>query len=144
MTLTLKPPNIAIGSPVCGLDVWPPTELSIFTLCTSAIVCIVATAGNFVIIMAVVKDPLKRLRTPFIYFLMNLAATDLILGGIIMPLTMYLHYVEIISELTPTLNNVVRMVYFIVSMASLLNVVVLSINRHFRVAHICPLLNCLF
>jgi len=36
---------------------------------------------------------------------MNLVATNLILGGIFMPLAMYLHFVEITAELTPTLNS---------------------------------------
>ena len=133
-TTTIKLSRRIIGNPACDGNVWAPVELSIFTMCANAVISVIATGGNCVIIMTVVKDPLKHLRTPFNYFLMNLAATDLILGAAVMPPAVYLQYMEAIGELTPKLNNAVRMGYFIVAMASLLNVIVLSMNRYVAIA----------
>ena len=51
-----------------------------------------ATAGNLLIIVAVICDPLKKLHTPFNYFLVNLSVCDLVTGVIPMPLTAYYMY----------------------------------------------------
>ena len=118
-----------VGNPTCGGDVWAPKELSLFSLYVSGAIGLIAVLDNSIIIAAVIKDPLKRLRTPFNYFLINLAVVDLILGSVIMPLVVYMQYEESIGELTPQLNNVTRMTYFTVGMASLLCLIVLSIDR---------------
>ena len=59
---------------------WAPKELSVFTIATTLLICLVALIGNLLIIILVVRDPLKKLRTPFNYFIANLAISDLFVG----------------------------------------------------------------
>ena len=61
--------------------VWAPDELALFTTVISAILCVLAVPGNFSVCLAIFKDPLGKLRSPFAYFLVNLACSDLIVGG---------------------------------------------------------------
>ena len=44
------------------------------------------TAGNFGIVLTIVKDPLSKLHNSFHYFLLNLALSDLLLSVVTMPI----------------------------------------------------------
>ena len=77
----------------CG-DVLPPSYLPLLTIAMAALICLLITVGNLMIIIAVVINPLKKLRSPFNYFITNLALTDLIIGIISMPLAIYLHVLQ--------------------------------------------------
>ena len=124
-----------VGNPTCGLDVWAPPQLSIFTGISCLIVAILATVGNGLIIMAVVIDPLKKLRTPFNYLLFNLAVADLMMGCICMPLSVYVHYLEYKVKLEPLANNLLRMSYFISGMVSIISLIALSVDRYIAISH---------
>ena len=50
------------------------------------------------IIVAVAVNPLKKLRSPFNYFVVNLAAADLIVGMISMPFGLYNHSQEYLMK----------------------------------------------
>lgn len=68
-------------------------SLAAISLFVSFIVLsLLATTGNLLIIVSVITDPLKKLHTPFNYFLVNLSICDLIAGVIPMPLTAYYMY----------------------------------------------------
>ena len=126
-----------VGNPTCGADVWAPPELSIFSVISNFIVAITATPGNGLIIIAVVFDPLKKLRKPFNYLLVNLAVADFIMGCIAMPMAMYLHYMEYKVNLEPLVNNIVRMLYFISGMASIVSLIAMSVDRYIAIS--CPI-----
>ena len=124
-----------VGNPTCGLDVWAPPELSVFTGISCLIVAIFATVGNGLIIMAVIIDPLKKLRTPFNYLLINLAVADLVMGCVCMPVSVYVHYLEYKVKLEPLANNVLRMSYFISGMVSIISLIALSVDRYIAISH---------
>ena len=68
-------------------------SLAAISLFVSFIVLsLLATVGNLLIIISVITDPLKKLHTPFNYFLVNLSVCDLITGVIPIPLTAYYMY----------------------------------------------------
>ena len=124
----------SVGNPTCGIDVWAPPELSVFTGISCLLIAVIATSGNGLIITAIIIDPLKRLRTPFNYLIVNLAAADLVMGCICMPLSFYVHYQEYKVKLDPLANNTLRMSYFISGMASIISLIALSLDRYFAIS----------
>ena len=62
--------------------------------------CLVITVGNLMVIIVVVVDPLKQLRSLFNYFVVNLAVADLIVGTISMPIAIYYLLTRILWEKT--------------------------------------------
>ena len=74
--------------------IWAPKELSYFTAAVSGLLSIVTTGGNTLVCFAVFKDPYKKLRTPFMYFLVNLAVSDLLVGCVTMPTSVVTHTLE--------------------------------------------------
>ena len=53
---------------------------------------VIAVFGNLIIIISVIRNPLKKLHTPFNYFLVNLSVCDFVTGAVAMPLTAYYIY----------------------------------------------------
>ena len=90
----------------CG-DVWAPSYLSLLFTIVGAVFCLIITVGNLMIIVAVVVDPLKKLRYPFNYFVVNLAVADLIVGMISMPFGLYTHSQEYLKK-KPGFRSVVK------------------------------------
>ena len=123
-----------VGNPTCGANVWAPPEISIFSGVSYFLIGVLATFGNGLIITAIIIDPVKKLRTPFNYLLVNLAVADFIMGSVAMPLAVYLHYKEYKVELSPTINNLVRMLYFISGMASIISLIALSVDRYIAIS----------
>ena len=119
----------------CFPDVWAPYQLSIFTSVISAIIAVVAIIGNTLICIAVFKDPLKKLRSPFAYFLVNLAVSDLIVGAINQPISVYVHATEAQGYLPSTLAKLIHMTYFISATASILSLLALCLDRYLAIAH---------
>ena len=114
---------------VCFPQVRAPEELSLFTCVVSAVLAIVTIIGNTSIVAAVIKDPLKKLHTPFNYFLVNLAVSDLIIGVITMPISTYVHYTEYTDTLEMVWVKTLHMSYFISATSSLLSLIALSLDR---------------
>jgi hypothetical protein len=112
-----------------------PTELS-FTTASMVIVFILTNIpGNFLVILAVVLDPNKNLRTAFNWLVVNLAAADLIVGVIVQPLVVYFHIKEGLEKnyVPEEIAPIVSMVYFISCTASLLSLTSLAIERYLAV-----------
>ena len=68
-------------------NVTPPTVLSYTTASISIFVSIVATLGNSLVLLAILVDPNKNLRSPFNYFVANLALADVLVGLVVAPLS---------------------------------------------------------
>ena len=118
----------------CG-DVWAPSYLSLLSTIVGAVFCLIITVGNLMIIVAVVVDPLKKLRYPFNYFVVNLAVADLIVGMISMPFGLYTHSQEYLKK-KPAFRSVVKsfhMSLFISLTASLISLIALSIDRYIAI-----------
>ena len=95
-----------------------PTQLSQFTMIMSGVIGIFIIAGNMIIIALFVKDPLKKLRSPFTYFLVT------------MPLSVYVHYNEMHRmENYTSLHPILHMSSFISTLNSALSLVALCIDR---------------
>ena len=119
-------------SPNCS-KVWAPTELSYFTAACSFVLTIVTVCGNLLIVLAVYKDPHKKLSTPYMLMLVNLAATDLVVGLITMPMSVATHYLEALGTKKDSHVNVSRVIYFTSCSASVLNLVALCVDRYIAV-----------
>ena len=121
-------------SQVCG-NASTPGYLSIMTAVISALLCLVITTGNLLVIILYVIDPLKSLRSIFNYFVVNLAVADLIHGLLITPVTAYGHVLEYLKvELDGKKNTkIFQMTMFVSLIASIICLVTLSIDRYFAV-----------
>ena len=106
-----------------------PRPLALFTTIMSVIISIVTVSGNVTIILLVMKDPLGKLRTSFTYLLVNLAFSDLIVGIIAMPLSVYAHYLEYKRELSPFIVQVIQVSFLISTLSSLLSLMALCAER---------------
>ena len=115
--------------------VWPPSYLSLLTVITAAIFCLVITMGNLMVVIAVIINPLKKLRSPFNYFVINLAVADLIVGIISMPIGIYLHVLEYLKQISNFLavKKLFQLALFISLTASLLCLISLSIDRYIAI-----------
>ena len=116
-------------------EAWPPSYLSLLTIIISVIFCLVITTGNFMILILVIINPLKKLRSPFNYFVVNLAVADLIVGMISMPVTIYFHVLEYLKKKSDAvlLIRFSHMTLFISLTASLLCLMFLSIDRYIAI-----------
>ena len=114
-------------------NVWAPSYLSLLTAIIGSVFCIVITFGNLMIVIAVVKDPLKKLRSPFNYFVVNLAVADLIVGIVSMPIGIYNHTLEYLKTKPDVLKRVFTVTLFISLTASLLCLITLSVDRYIAI-----------
>lgn len=111
-----------------------PDTLPFITAALSLGLALLTIPGNFLVCLAVWKDPYKCLRTPFTFFVINLAISDLIVGMVVEPLSIYMHFREGFSL---KLNNVwsIHMSYFISCTASVLNLAALTVDRFTAISH---------
>ena len=114
-------------------NVKPPVALSSFTAASSALLSVITIGGNFLICLAVYKDPYKLLRTPFMHFLVSLSISDLVAGCITMPVSMVIHIREAREAVLETRVEIVRLSYLISATASLLNLIALCFDRYIAV-----------
>lgn len=112
---------------------WPPQSLGYFTFTSSIVFCIFAVTGNGLVGILIATDPLKALRTPANFFIVNLALSDMIVASVTMPLTSYLHYVETMQERLASHNRILHLAFFISATACCLSHIVLSIDRYIAV-----------
>ena len=95
----------------------------------SIILAIVITCGNLLIILSVYFDPLHKLRTPFNYFLVNLASSDLLVGIVTTPVMVAAHFQEVSGWLDRKLVTAAHLSYFISGSASVLSLGALCMDR---------------
>ena len=96
----------------------------------SLVFCIVILSGNLLIIIAVIVDPLKKLRTPFSYFLVNLAVSDLVVGAVTMPVSYVVHQDEVTLFIPNYKVKLLHISYFIAATGSVLSLGALSLDRY--------------
>ena len=108
-----------------------PGYLSIMTAVISALLCLVITTGNLLVIILYSIDPLKTLRWVFNYFIVNLAVADLIYELVITPITTYGHALEYLKfETAGKKGTTIFQITMSVSLiACILCLVTLSIDR---------------
>jgi len=113
--------------------VHPPTSLSYFTTFFSVLLAVITIPGNFLVCLAIIKDPFRNLKTPFNYFLLSLAATDLAVGAILDPFEVVYHIDEAL-KLDVVDIKIIHTFYFTLSTASILTLAALAMDRYFAVA----------
>ena len=124
-----------IGKYSCG-NVAPPADLSFTTSSISLFISVSATVGNSLVLLAILLDPNKNLRTPFIYFVANLAIADLCVGLIVAPLSVIYHVSEgLKSSLHEKITNYLYFSYFIACTASLLSLIILAVDRYVAITY---------
>ena len=111
-------------------DILQHSVLSLVTGVFSCLFLLVICSANALVVLAVVIDPLKKLRSPFNYFVANLAVSDLIVGLIGMPSAIYHHFEEYRCKSSPTAEHVFYLALFVTLTASILCLVALSIDRY--------------
>ena len=119
----------------CTKDTAPST-LSYFTAYASLLLGIAIVAGNVLVIVSVFRDPYRNLRTPFNYFLVCLAASDLVVGTVTMPLSTVAHLQDARKRKT-LLMKIMPLSYLISMSASVLSLAALCVDR--RMAIVKPI-----
>ena len=113
-----------------------PTELSFTTASLSIFISVVATPGNSLVLLAVLLDPNKNLRSPFNYFVANLAFADLLVGLGIAPLSVIYHVSEgLKTALKKEIEVYLFVLYFIFCTASLLSLIILAVDRYVSITY---------
>lgn len=124
---------MAFGTNSCE-GVPAPTGLSFTTAALSLLLALITIPGNFLVCLAVFKDPFKRLKTPFTFFVVNLAVSDLIVGMVTEPISVWFHFREGFS-LHSDYVWTIHMSYFISCTASVLNLAALTADRFTAISY---------
>ncbi|XP_031572041.1 trace amine-associated receptor 9-like [Actinia tenebrosa] len=113
-------------------SIHPPEYIAITTAIVSGIFCLFTIPGNFLVCLAVFKDPFKDLRSPFTLFIAHLAFADLMVGLVTEPLSVYFHIKE--SLRLPIEHSwLTHMSYFMSCTASVLSIGALTIDRYIAI-----------
>ena len=116
------------------LDTEASAELSFTSATVSIILILTNIPGNILIILALVLDPNKNLRTPFNWLVVNLATADLIVGIIALPMSVYYHITEGLNKHNFTEGlPLLHMAYFTSCTASVLSLTSLAVERYLAV-----------
>lgn len=116
-------------------NITPPTALSFTTASVSIFISVIATFGNSLVLLAVFIDPNKSLRSPFNYFVANLALADLVVGLVVAPLSAVFHISEgLKTSLFLKVHDILYFSYFIACTASLLSLIILAVDRYVAIA----------
>ena len=110
----------------------PPAYLSFLTAAISIFLTIVTIPGNFLVCVAIVRDPFRELRTPFSFLLLSLAVTDLLVGAVMDPISAVYHLSEGL-QLALVDIWILHIVYFILCTASILTLAALTVDRYYAV-----------
>lgn len=120
------------GDNICG-NISAPTSLSYTSASLSILIALTSIAGNLLVILAVLVDPNKDLRSPFNYFVSNLAFADLIVGCVVAPISVIFHICEGLGVHTIVPIKVLHLTFFITCTASLLSLAALAVDRYLAI-----------
>ncbi|CAH3116414.1 unnamed protein product [Porites lobata] len=123
------------GSYSCA-NVSAPTTLSITSATACGVLTVTAVTGNILVLLAVIIDPNRNLRSPFNFLVANLAAADLIVGCFALPMSVEAYTLEALGrwKLTPRVHAR-RVLYFISCTASLFSLAALTVDRFVAITY---------
>ena len=105
-----------------------PSYISFTTATVCVPLCLFTIAGNLLVVLAIFIDPNKDLKSPFNYFVANLAISDLVVGFVVDPTAVAYHVSEgVLREYPPVAY--IHMPYFISCTASVLSLAALTVDR---------------
>ena len=112
------------------------TTLSLFTAAVSGVVALVTVPCNILVCLVILRSPprLKKLRTPFTYFILNLALTDLLVGAATEPISVVYHLMEARSVSSPSLVRLLQVLYFLTCTVSVLSILALTLERFYAIS----------
>ena len=113
-----------------------PTSLPFFTAAVSGVLSLVTVPCNILVCLTIVKSPapFKSLRTPFTYFILNLAVTDLLVGAVTEPTSVVYHLMEAHSVSSPALIRFLQVMYFLPCTVSVFSILALTLERCFAIS----------
>ena len=113
-----------------------PTTLSLITAAVSGVLALVTVPCNILVCLVILRSPprLKNLRTPFTYFILNLALTDLLVGAATEPISVVYHVMEARSVSSPTLVRLLQVLYFLTCTVSVLSILALTLERFYAIS----------
>ena len=124
-----------IGSYSCA-NVSAPKALSITSATACSALTVTAVTGNVLVLLAVIIDPNRNLRTPFNFLVANLATADLIVGCFALPMSAEAYVREALGVWTLTRrDNARRVGYFISCTASLFSLAALTVDRFVAITY---------
>lgn len=134
-----------LGSYSCS-NISAPTSLSITSATICSVLTVTAVIGNILVLLAVVIDPNRNLRSPFNFLVANLAAADLIVGCFALPMSVEFYVREALEGTSvKSWDHARRVGYFISCTASLLSLAALTVDRFVAItypmkyrAKLCP------
>ena len=116
-------------------NVTAPTYLSYSSASVTILSAIVTTLGNFLVVLAVMLNPNKNLRSPFNYFVANLGFADLIVGLLTCPLGAIYLISEGLGHPNQQFRVWMHITYFISCTASLLSLTALALDRYAAITY---------
>lgn len=113
-----------------------PKTLSLFTAAVSGMLALVTVPCNILVCLVILRSPpqLKNLRTPFTYFIFNLALTDLLVGAATEPISVVYHLMEARSVSSPSLIRLLQVLYFLPCTVSVLSILALTLERFYAIS----------
>lgn len=85
--------------------------------------------GNLLVVVAVMRNVNKDMRTPFCAFILCLSVTDLLVGLLVEPMSIFTHWREI-HGMSISLSWLSQVTYFLGCTASLLSLTALTVDRY--------------
>ena len=113
----------------CVNETIPPSYISFTTASVLIQMCVFTIGGNTLVVLAIFIDPNKDLKSPFNYFVANLAIADLFVGFVVQPMSVVFHLCEGISKSYPTDLAYLQLPYFMSCTASVLSLAALTVDR---------------
>ena len=125
-----------IGLYPCS-NISAPTALSITSATFCSILTVTAVTGNVLVLLAIIIDPNRNLRSPFNVLVANLAAADLIVGCFALPMSVEFYIREASSQRLKLLprDDARRVGYFISCTASLFSLAALTVDRFIAITY---------
>ena len=107
--------------------------LSYFTASFPVFLIILPIPGNFLVCLAIIKDPFRNLKTPFNYFLLSLASTNLVVGTIMDSVSVAFRISKGL-QLNIVDIKILHILYFILCTASILILMAHTVERYVAVS----------
>ena len=123
---------LASASSMCS-NTGTSKALSYFTGSFPLFLIILPIPGNFLVCLAIIKDPFRNLKTPFNYFLLSLASTDLVVGTIMDSVSVAFRISKGL-QLNIVDIKILHMLYFILCTASILILMAHTVERYVAVS----------
>ncbi|XP_031565863.1 histamine H1 receptor-like isoform X2 [Actinia tenebrosa] len=111
----------------------PPSYISFTTASIFIPLTLLTVTGNLLVLLAIFVDPYRDLKSPFNYFVANLAVADLLVGLVVDPLGVVYHYSEGLQGKYPASLNYIHVPYFMTSSASVLSLAALTFDRYLAI-----------